>query len=375
MSRAATSRISRFGWPAAALLLAVACASLQKPADMVAYEEQSQQEANEIVAKRYPDLVENAKAHHARALEARDDKEPELMEHHAKLAMLWWNAAATRSHGDDMDQQRQEVLEQISRTEQDLAAAQKQKRLAESAIARAKDVIALQSQVADSEGSNKAREAINAALAALKEAERVDANVHAQGKFVEAESKLDAATKALRDGKIAKAQGLAAEAETAAASAKAEAEPKYAATQADQSRTAAQRALFEELNKISGVTAAIVQGGVEVTVLGSFEPTGVEIKTDMRAVYDKIAEVAKAHPKRSLVIEGHTDSKGADSKNLQLSDSRAKSVSAYLAGKGVEPGRMSALGKGEQEPVAPNKTKEGRERNRRIEILFATPGG
>jgi hypothetical protein len=53
---------------------------------------------------------------------------------------------------------------------------------------------------------------------------------------------------------------------------------------------------------------------------------------------------------------------------------RAKSVMSYLAGKGVEPGKVAAVGKGEQEPVAPNDTKAGRDQNRRIEILFATPG-
>jgi outer membrane protein OmpA-like peptidoglycan-associated protein len=341
---------------------------------MEAYEEQSTKETNDVVEKRYPELVANAKAHYQKAVEAHDGKEEKLLEHHSKVALLWWNAAATRSHADDIQAERKQVIEELARTEQDLAAAEKQVRLAESAIKRSKDVIALQGQVADSAGANEARDAINGALAALKDAERVDANVHAQAKFVEAESKLAAATKALRDGNMAKAKGLAAEAETAAASAKAEADPKHASTQADQDRTAAQRALFDELSGISGVTAAIVQGGVEVTILGSFDAAGVQIAANMRDPYDRIAEVAKKHPKRSLVIEGHTDSKGSDSKNLQLSDSRAKSVMGYLAGKGVEPGRMSALGKGEQEPVAPNNNKEGRERNRRIEILFATSG-
>jgi outer membrane protein OmpA-like peptidoglycan-associated protein len=356
-------------------LLLTACASLPAPAEMQMYEEQSgKTDAAEIIAKRYPKLVENAQKHYNLAKEAQDDKEEELLAHHAKVSYLWWSSASARSHADDMAAEREEVMTELVRTEEDLAAAQKQVKLAESAIKRAKDVIALQGQVADSEGANKAREAINGALAALKEAEKVDANVHAGAKFKEAESKLDAATQALRDGKTDKAVTLAGEAETAAASAKAASESKYASTQADREKTAAQQALFEELSGISGVEAAIVEGGVMATIIGSFDGGGVEISADMRTTYDKIADVAKKHPKRSLVIEGHTDSKGSDSKNLQLSDSRAKSVAAYLAGKGVEPGKMSALGKGEQEPVAPNKTKEGRARNRRIEILFATPG-
>ncbi len=359
---------------AAATVLLTACATLAMPSEMQMYEDQSSEEANEIVAKRYPELVKKAAEHHALAQEAQDDKEEELLAHHAKVSYLWWSSATARSHADDMVDERKEVMVELGRKQEDLAAAQKQVKLAESAIKRAKDVIALQGQVADSEGSNEARQAINAALAALKDAERVDANVHAGDKFAEAESKLEAATKALADSKTAKAKTLAEEAETAATSAKAAAQPKFASSQADREKVAAQQELFEALNKISGVEAAIVEGGVQATIIGSFESQGVEIKPDMRATYDAIADVAKKHPKRSLVIEGHTDSKGGNSKNLQLSDSRAKSVMSYLAGKGVEPGRVSAVGKGEEEPVAPNKTKEGRAQNRRIEILFATSG-
>jgi len=356
-------------------LLLMACGTLPPTNDMQMYEQETKTADHvEVVAKRYPELVENAKTHYALAKEAQDDKDEELLAHHSKVAYLWWSSAEARSHADDMTAEREEVVAELARKEEELAGAQKQVKLAKSAIDRANDVIALQGQVADSEGGNKAREAINAALAALKEAEKVDANVHAADKFAEAEAKLDAATQALRDGKMDKAATLAGEAETAATSAKAASASQHASSQADQEKLVAQQALFKELGGISGVDAAIVEGGVMVTVIGSFESTGVEIKPDMRGTYDAIADVAKKHPKRSLVIEGHTDSKGSNSKNLQLSDSRAKSVSAYLATKGVEPGKMSALGKGEQEPVAPNKTKEGRAQNRRIEILFATSG-
>ncbi len=348
-------------------LLITACATLAPTSEMQMYEAQSSEDANEPVSRRYPELVGNAVRHYNLAKEAQEDKEEELLAHHSKVSYLWWSAAASRSHADDMVAEHAEVAKE-------LAAAEKQAKLAESAVKRSRDVLALQGQVADSEGTNSARVAINSALAALKDAERVDANVHAPDKFAEAESKLAAATKALGDGKTDQAATLAGEAETAAKSASASADPKYASTRASTEKVAAQQDLFKALNAISGVDAAIVEGGVQATIIGSFESQGVEIKPDMKATYDAIADVSKKHPDRSLVIEGHTDSKGSDSKNLQLSESRAKSVMSYLAGKGVEPGKVAAVGKGEQEPVAPNDTKAGRDQNRRIEILFATSG-
>lgn len=356
------------------VVLVAACAGLQKPAPMKTYEKEAKADPADIVRKRYPDLVKKAEAHHQKAVLAQDEKEEELLAHHANVAMLWWRAATTRSHADDLVTEREEVAEKIALTGKELADAQKQEELAKSAIARAKQVIALQGKMADSKGGAEARDAINAALAALKDAERVDAGEYAKAKFDEAESKLKAATEALGEGKTKKAKSLAEEAETVAASAKAEAEPKYAANRQERDRTAAQRELFDTLSSIGAVNASIVEGGVQVTIVGAFEHNSVDIKSDMQAVFAKIADAAKAYSSISLVIEGHTDSKGKSSQNLQLSDARANSVMSYLASKGVAPGRMSALGKGSAEPVAENKSKEGRAKNRRIEILFATPG-
>ena len=67
-------------------------------------------------------------------------------------------------------------------------------------------------------------------------------------------------------------------------------------------------------------------------------------------------------------VEGHTDNKGNDKKNKELSQTRAEAVVAYLVDHGVEASRMVAEGFGEENPIADNKTKEGREENRRVEI-------
>jgi len=78
---------------------------------------------------------------------------------------------------------------------------------------------------------------------------------------------------------------------------------------------------------------------------------------------------AKIGAKKSVRIEAHTDSQGADAANLALSQQRADSVRESLLASGLSAGRVKATGKGEADPVADNASAEGRARNRRVEII------
>jgi OOP family OmpA-OmpF porin len=89
---------------------------------------------------------------------------------------------------------------------------------------------------------------------------------------------------------------------------------------------------------------------------------------------DAIAAAMKAHEDIDLVLEGHTDSRGAEDYNLSLSDRRAKAVKAKLVSDyGIPAERVSAMGYGETQPVASNASDEGRARNRRVvgELSFS----
>ena len=79
-------------------------------------------------------------------------------------------------------------------------------------------------------------------------------------------------------------------------------------------------------------------------------------------------------PFATTLVEGHTDSVGSDTYNLNLSERRAKAVFDYLASRGVDPARMKSIGKGESEPIADNATAEGRQQNRRV-MLIRTDSG
>lgn len=85
---------------------------------------------------------------------------------------------------------------------------------------------------------------------------------------------------------------------------------------------------------------------------------------------NSVAIVLNEFDKTTVSVYGHADATGAEDYNLRLSQRRAQSVSGYLAGQGVSPGRLQSVGFGETRPVAPNNTEAGRSANRRVEIVI-----
>jgi outer membrane protein OmpA-like peptidoglycan-associated protein len=89
----------------------------------------------------------------------------------------------------------------------------------------------------------------------------------------------------------------------------------------------------------------------------------------------KVAEALnETDESRKIVVAGHTDSRGSSTYNRRLSLARAESVRAFLVNSGVPPERVSASGRGEDEPIADNRTAEGRANNRRVEIIVESAG-
>ena len=354
-----------------AIAALVACASQQKSTSMVEYEEARGTEYARVVEERFPDLYKEAQVHHAKATEAQRSKNEAAMEHHGKVAMVWWHAARTNSEIVDLKQETANAQKDLEDAKTQLAAAQKRKNDADAAVARLEKIIALQGKLGDSEGMNQARTAINEALAAMKEAERVNAPLHAVDDFRKAEAKFQVATTALESGNAGDAQAAAIEAKKAAEAAKAASEGKYKSEQAQLAYQQRRRALFDASAEVPGVQRVITDGGVMITIREVFPSGKVEIEPVRYDAFNKIAKLAKDYDDFSIIVEGHTDTKGGASKNLQLSESRARSVMSYLTNQGVSPSRITALGKGQEQPVADNRTQAGRAQNRRIEILFA----
>lgn len=92
------------------------------------------------------------------------------------------------------------------------------------------------------------------------------------------------------------------------------------------------------------------------------------LKPEGRAKLDDLVGKIKGINLEVIIAVGHTDSVGADAYNQSLSVRRAEAVKGYLVSKGIEKNRVYTEGKGEKQPVADNKTAEGRAKNRRVEI-------
>jgi outer membrane protein OmpA-like peptidoglycan-associated protein len=91
--------------------------------------------------------------------------------------------------------------------------------------------------------------------------------------------------------------------------------------------------------------------------------------------YDEIARIAailNRYPETRVTVEGHTDSKGAESYNMRLSEERARAVSDSLTARGVDGSRLTTVGLGPSRPIASNNTEAGRQLNRRV-TLWVTP--
>lgn len=101
-----------------------------------------------------------------------------------------------------------------------------------------------------------------------------------------------------------------------------------------------------------------------------FPVDSTELRRDLMQDLQALAQNLLAYPNTNVRVIGHTDNTGSASYNQSLSVGRADSVSRVLVRNGVNPGRIIAIGRGEDEPVASNLTASGRTQNRRVEIVI-----
>jgi len=208
-----------------------------------------------------------------------------------------------------------------------------------------------QAEAAKADAERMKQEAEKAAAEAARqkqEADQATASAVAQQQAAQA-----AAAQAARDQ-------AAAEAETQKA--------RQAAAQAEAEKAQLRAQLLAQLNSILQTRDSA--RGLIVNMSDVLFDTGrYTLKPGAREKLAKISGIVLAHAGLSLQIEGHTDSVGGDDFNQQLSERRADSVRDFLAEQGVAPSSITARGFGKMQPVASNDTAEGRQRNRRVELV------
>ena len=99
-----------------------------------------------------------------------------------------------------------------------------------------------------------------------------------------------------------------------------------------------------------------------------FDFNKATLRPDSEPTLEKVLSLLKSRPDLKLEVQGHTDNVGGDSYNQKLSEARANTVVAWLTGKGVAAGRLTARGYGMKVPIADNGSDEGRAKNRRVEL-------
>lgn len=100
----------------------------------------------------------------------------------------------------------------------------------------------------------------------------------------------------------------------------------------------------------------------------TFESKSFELTAESKIILDEAVVTISTSPELQIEVQAHTDYKGSGELNLKLSEQRALSVKTYLVSKGVNANQLTAKGYGESQPIADNKTEEGRAKNRRVEL-------
>lgn len=132
-------------------------------------------------------------------------------------------------------------------------------------------------------------------------------------------------------------------------------------------------AVLEEQAMQQEVTANLMWKAMQkdgyVTLYINFDTNKAVIKPESAGTVKQIAALLKEQPALKVAIEGHTDNQGTPDGNRTLSLNRAKAVMAAVVADGIKADRVSAVGRGQDVPIADNRSEEGRAKNRRVEIV------
>ena len=227
---------------------------------------------------------------------------------------------------------------------------------------------------ADAEAQSRAR--AQEANQQRKQAEIDAAAARAQTAANQATSDA-AAAKAQADADRARAASdsalAASQAETDAAKARTQAETEkaqLAGQQAETDKATLRAKLSEQLNSVLQ-TRDSARGLIVNMSDVLFDTAAFTLRPGAREKLAKVAGILLSYPGLNIEVDGHTDNVGTDEYNQTLSDHRAESVRAYLVDQGVLTGSVTARGFGKTEPVGTNDTAEGRQINRRVELVVS----
>jgi outer membrane protein OmpA-like peptidoglycan-associated protein len=287
---------------------------------------------------------------------------------------------ANRSFERERDSERTRTLAYVALRKAQIAESRARAIVAEHERAQAAQQLAL----AQSSEAERMRQELGRARAELSEAQRLRAEAEQrqnqlaqqQQEAAQQQAAQQQAEQARRAEEARQAQLNEAQARMDQLNAQLEQE-RQARLQAEQraaqaeAEARAQAQVASELRNIRQLKVTEEPRGLVLTLSGSvlFRSGSADLLPSAKRRLNEVAEALKK-TQSPLVIEGHTDSQGPADLNEELSYQRAESVRDYLAERGVDSSRIRTEGRGEDQPVASNKSPEGRANNRRVEIVI-----
>lgn len=256
------------------------------------------------------------------------------------------------------------VKQKVEEEAQAKAAAEKKAAEDREAQARQDALQETQRRQAAETARLQAEQARAQAEAAKADAERMKAEAEKARQEAEvARQQADAARVAAEQQK----EALAVEADKAR---KAAEESDRLRQQAEQEKTDLRAQLLQQLNSILA-TRDTARGLIASMSDVLFKTGSFELLPGARERLAKVSGIIIAHPGLHLEVEGHTDSVGGDDYNQKLSENRAQAVRDYLVQQGITDSSIVFRGLGKTQPVASNDTPEGRQQNRRVELVLS----
>jgi outer membrane protein OmpA-like peptidoglycan-associated protein len=289
-------------------------------------------------------LLEVEEARNAVAIAKNDGAAQYSAETFAKAQLSLQNAEATKGDKKVVVQDARDAVQNAAAAIQTTISRRQEEALAMERAAAAQ-------QTADAQAEAQAADAKQRQEAAA----RREAELQSENAALQAEK--EAQARALAEAHAQQSGQVAAQAQQAAA-------------QAEAQREQLRATLLEQFNRVLPTTDTA--RGLQANLADILFATGrFDLRPSAREALAKFSGIVIAHPGLKMQVEGYTDSVGSDMSNQTLSENRASSVKAYLIGQGIDPTAITSTGFGKSNPVASNDTSEGRQQNRRVEIIIS----
>jgi outer membrane protein OmpA-like peptidoglycan-associated protein len=370
-------RISHCQVPLWAAVLLLGCATVPKPQELVAYEAQRAGEPAKIAEEEQSALVAESDRAHERSLEAWEDEELELAKHFATLATIKLRTALTLIAQQQTQKRMAEVKKQLAQVrarqaklDQQRAEVEEKTRLYEQLAMARSATKERELQLSEAQKKAEAQKKVGKAQLALKLAETVDAAKHAKTSFQLAQTMVNQALEALKNGDSANAAATAEMAKAKADAAYEAARPIYQKEQQTASRQARNQALQRDAAAISGVTVKLKAVGqtqqLVLPVLNLFKPRSTTPKPEMSGTITAVGQLLKKYPDYPVLIEGHTSYRVRRNQRYAVSQARAQAVANQFVAMGLPLKRFAVSGRGAEKLVGRRWSTE----NDRVEITL-----